>query len=153
MTLNIRAISDRTQPWKSSAEVAEALSAGRESELDGTGRLVVGGHGVAVRATGTARSGAGAERFVDDRLDGAGAPAALGAAAETSIDLLGMTHSIIGLGDGGADVVIAQHVTGTNDHGSGRPFSDASSSIFKGPPGCKRKNRYFKLFQTGPQAV
>ena len=56
-------------------------------------------------------------------------------------------------GDGGADVVIAQHVTGTNDHGSGRPFSDAPSSIFKGPPGCKRKNWYFKLFQTGPETA
>jgi hypothetical protein len=61
-----------------------------------------------------------------------------------------MTHGIVRLGDGGADVVIAQHVTGTNDHGSGRPFGDAPSSIFKGPPGCKRKNRYFKLFQTSP---
>jgi hypothetical protein len=33
---------------------------------------------------------------------------------------------------------------------SGGPFGDAPISIFKGPPGCKRKNRYLKLFQTGP---
>jgi hypothetical protein len=64
-----------------------------------------------------------------------------------------MAHSVVGLGDGGADVVIAQHVTGTNDHGSGRPFGDALSSIFKGPSGCKRKNRNFKLFQTGAETV
>jgi hypothetical protein len=64
-----------------------------------------------------------------------------------------MTHGVVRLGDGGADVVIAQHVTGTNDHGSGRPFGDASSSIFKGPSGCKGKNRYLKLFQTSPETA
>src|SRR3954452_21764763 len=32
---------------------------------------------------------------------------------------------------------------------SSKPFGDASSSIFKGPAGCKRKNRSLKLFQTG----
>src|SRR4029079_17003846 len=101
-----------------------------------------------VRTAGAAGFGTGAQRFVDDSLDRARATAAFGAAAETSIDLLGMAHGVVGFGDGSANVVVAQHVTGTNDHGSGRPFGDASSSIFKRPAGCKRKNRYFKLFQT-----
>jgi hypothetical protein len=95
---------------------AAKFSAGRKGELDGFGNLVVRSYGVAVRATGAAGLGAGAKRFVDNGLDRARTAAAFGATAETSIDLLGMTHGIVGLGDGGADVVIAQHVTGTNDH-------------------------------------
>src|SRR5882757_4122822 len=114
------------------------FSAGREGELGGFGSLVVGGHGVAVRAAGAAGLGTGTKRFVDDGLDRPGAAAAFGAAAEASINLLGMAHGVVGLGDSGADVVIAQHVTGTNNHGSGRPFGDAPSSIFKRPSGCKR---------------
>ncbi|MFK4384921.1 hypothetical protein ABIA40_004329 [Bradyrhizobium sp. USDA 223] len=125
------------------------FSASREGELGGFGGLVVGGHGVAMRAAGAAGLRTGAERFVDDTLDRPGAAAAFGAAAETAIDLFGMPHGVVGLGDGGADIIIAQHITGTNDHGSGRPFGDAPSSIFNRPAGCKRKNRYLKLFQTG----
>src|SRR5690349_14665190 len=129
------------------------FSAGSEGELGGLGRLVIGGHRVAVPAAGAAGLGAGAEGFIDDGLDRARAAAAFGTATEASIDLLGMTHGIVGLGDGGADVVIAQHVTGTNDHGSGRTFSDASSSIFNGPSRCKGKNRYLKLFQTSQETA
>jgi len=124
------------------------FSAGCETELGGFGDLIIRSHRVAVRTTGAAGLRTGAKRLVDDGLDRPRAAAAFSATAEASIDLLGMTHGIVGLGDGGADVVIAQHVTGTNDHGSGRPFGDAPSSIFKRPAGCKRKNRYFKLFQT-----
>src|SRR3954469_23437617 len=79
------------------------FSAGRESELDRLGRLVVGGHGVAVRAAGATGLGAGPKRFIDDGLDRPGATAAFGAAAEASIDLLGMAHGVVGLGDSGAD--------------------------------------------------
>ena len=102
--------------------IERKISAGCEGELGGLGRLVVGGDGVAVRATGTAGLGAGTEGFVDDGLDGPRTAAAFGATAEAPIDLFGMAHGVVGLGDGGADIVIAQHVTGTNDHGSGRPF-------------------------------
>jgi hypothetical protein len=129
------------------------ISAGREGELGRLGRLVVRRHSVVVRAAGAAGRGTGAKRFVDNGLDRPSAAAAFGATAETPIDLLGMAHSVVGLGDGGADVVIAQHVTGTNDHGSGRPFGDAPSSIFKGPAGCKRKKRNLKLFQTSPETA
>ncbi|GLR92213.1 hypothetical protein GCM10007857_89340 [Bradyrhizobium iriomotense] len=92
-------------------------SAGRESELGGLDDFVVGGDLVAVRAAGTAGLGAGPEGFFDDGLDRARAAAAFGAATEAAIDLLGMTHSVVGIGDGGADIVIAEHVTGTDDHG------------------------------------
>ncbi|SPP93645.1 conserved protein of unknown function [Bradyrhizobium vignae] len=124
--------------------------AGCEGELRGFGRLVIGRHGVAMRTAGATGLGAGAEGFVDDRLDGPGTATAFGTTAEASVDLLGMAHGVLGLGDGGADIIIAQHVTGTNDHGSGRSFGDAPSSIFNRLAGCKRKNWYLKLFQTGP---
>jgi hypothetical protein len=126
------------------------FSAGREGKLGGFGRLVIGGQGVGVGTACAAGLRARTQRLVDDGLDGPGTATAFGTTAETSIDLLGMTHGIVGLGDGSADILIAQHVTGTNDHGSGRPFGDAPSSIFNEPAGCKRKNRYLKLFQTGP---
>ncbi|MBB4377569.1 hypothetical protein GGD61_002215 [Bradyrhizobium sp. SBR1B] len=116
------------------------LSAGREGKLGGLGRLVIGSHGVVVRAAGTAGLGARAESFVDDGLDRPGAAAAFGATAEASIDLLGMAHGVVGLGDGGADVVIAQHVTGTNDHGSGRPFVMRHHRYLTGPPDAKGKS-------------
>lgn len=44
---------------------------------------------LAMRAAGTAGLGAGAEGLVNDGLDGARAPPALGAATEASIELLG----------------------------------------------------------------
>ena len=115
-------------------------------------RLVVGGL-AAVRATGTALLGAGAEGFVDDGLDGARAAAAFGAAAEAAVDLLGVPGKLFRAIDRVADIVVGQDVTGTNDHGSGRPFGDAPSSISNGPAGCKRKNRSFKQFQTAPASV
>ena len=70
-----------------------------------------------MRTAGTAGLGAGAKRFLDDGLDGARAAAAFGAAAEATVDLLGMTHRVVGVSDGGAYIVIAQHITGTDDHG------------------------------------
>jgi hypothetical protein len=60
--------------------------------------------------------GTGAERFLDDGLDGPGTSPAFRAASETSVDLLGRTSQIVRCGHGGADVVIGQHVTGTNNH-------------------------------------
>ena len=60
--------------------------------------------------------GAGAEGFVHDRLDGAGATAALGAATETSIHLARRTRGTRST-DGFTDVVVGEDVAGTNDHG------------------------------------
>src|SRR5262249_15758493 len=102
---------------------------------------------MAVRAADATGLGAGTKCFIDDRLDGPSAAAAFGSGSETSIDLLGMAHRIAGVSDGGADIVVAEDVAGTDDHESGRPFGDAPSSIFEGSAGRKRKNRCLKIFQ------
>ena len=100
--------------------------------------------GGAVRATGTAVLGAGAQRFLDNALDGARAAAAFGAAAETAVDLLGIAREIIRGADSTADIVVAEDVTGTDNHKNASPSVLRSPSIFKTAAGCKRKNRLFK---------
>jgi hypothetical protein len=62
-----------------------------------------------------AASGRGIQRLVHDLADGAGAAAALGAAAEAAIDLPGRTRRRLRR-DGGADIVVAQNVAGADDH-------------------------------------
>jgi hypothetical protein len=109
-------------------------------------RLV--GHIVAMRTAGAARLGAWAEGLVDDRLDGACAAAAFGAAAEAPLNLLLIARQVRSCNYGTADIVVAKDVTGTNDHEDGRPIGDASKQILKGTTVCKRKNRSFKQFQT-----
>ena len=114
-------------------------------------RLV--GHIVAMRTAGAARLGAWAEGLVDDRLDGACAAAAFGAAAEAPVNLLWIARQVRSCqvrscNYGTADIVVAKDVTGTNDHEDGRPIGDASEQILKGTTVCKRKNRSFKQFQT-----
>jgi hypothetical protein len=102
---------------------------------------------MAVRASGTARLGTSPERFVDDRLDGARAPAAFGAATEAAIDLLGATREIRHRIDGTTDIVVGEDVTGTNNHESGRSKGDATATvteILNTATGCKRKSRLFK---------
>ncbi len=69
-----------------------------------------------VRTPVTTFPGTGAERFLDDGLDGPGTSPAFSAASETSVNLLRRTPQVVCCGHGGADVVIGQHVTGTNDH-------------------------------------
>jgi hypothetical protein len=75
----------------------------------------------AVRATGAAGLGAGAQRLVDNGLDGARASSTLGAAAEASVNLLGVSGKIFRSVHGITDVVIAKHVTGTDNHRTGGP--------------------------------
>jgi hypothetical protein len=101
----------------------QRFSGGSEREL--VERFV--GTGLAVRAARAAGLGAGAERFVDDGLDGACATAAFGAAAEASVNLLWIARQVRGYIDGTADIMVAQDVTGTNDHENGRPIGDAWS--------------------------
>ena len=55
------------------------------------------------------------QRFVHDPADGADAASALGAAAEAPIDLTGGPRRFCP-GERRADVVVGQHVAGTNDH-------------------------------------
>ena len=69
-----------------------------------------------VGTAGLAGPGAGAERLIDDALDGARATAAFGAATEAAVKLLGATRKALGGFHGVADVVITQHVAGTDNH-------------------------------------
>lgn len=85
----------------------------RDGEI---GRLMLRRTTMAVRAAGTAGLGAGAQRFVDDGVDGARAAAALSAATEAAIELLGIAGKVLRALDGTADVAVAQHVAGTYDH-------------------------------------
>jgi hypothetical protein len=128
---------------------SKGFSAGREREGRGNflRRLVVG-RVAAVRAAGAALLGTGAERFVDDGLDGARAPAAFGAAAEAAVNLLRIPRQIRGSAYGIPDIVVAQDVAGTDNHETARTLGDATSSIFKSATRCKRKSRIFKQFQT-----
>ena len=71
---------------------------------------------MAVRTAGTAGLGAGAQRLVDDGLDGARAAAALRAATEAAVELLGIAGKLLRTLDGTADVAVAKHVAGTDDH-------------------------------------
>jgi hypothetical protein len=74
------------------------------------------GMGLAMRAAGAASLGAGAQRLVDDRLDGPRTTAAFGAATETAIDLLGIAGKVFRAIDRAADILVGQDVAGTNDH-------------------------------------
>lgn len=100
------------------------ISGSREREL-GVGVGVRLHAGLAVRATGAAGFGAGAQGFVDDGLDGARASAAFGTATEATIDLLGIAGKVLRSVDRTADILVADDVTGTNDHENGRPIGDA----------------------------
>ena len=81
--------------------------------------------GLAVRASGAAGLGAGAEGFFNDGLDGARASPAFGAAAEATIDLLGIAGKVLRSIDRAADILVADDVTGTNNHENSRPIGDA----------------------------
>ena len=101
----------------------------------------------AVRAAGAAGLGASAQGIVDDGRDGARAAAAFGAAAEATVNLLGIPGEVFRAIDRTADIVVGEDVTGTNNHGSGRSRGDATATvteILKSATGCKRKSRLFK---------
>jgi hypothetical protein len=121
--------------------------AGRERESCFRGGLI-GGGAAAVRAARATFLGAGAERFVDDGLDGARAPAAFGAAAEATVNLFRISRQVRGCAYGIPDIVVAQNVAGTDNHETGKTLGDATSSIFKRAVRCKRKRGIFKQFQT-----
>jgi hypothetical protein len=101
-----------------------------------------------MRAAGAAFLCAGTERFVDDGFDRARAAAALGAASEASVNLLGISRQVRSCTHGIPDIVVAQDVAGTDDHETKITLGDAPSSIWKTASGCKRKSRIFKQFQT-----
>src|SRR5450756_74915 len=74
--------------------------------------------GLAVRAAGLTGLGAGSERLLDDGLHRACTAATFDAATEAAIDLPGIARKIIRRADGAADIVVAEDVAGTNDHGN-----------------------------------
>src|SRR5262245_59478259 len=82
------------------------------------------------------RTGA-AERLVHEAADGARAAAALGAAAETAIDPAGRPPPL--RLDGGADVLIAQHIARTDDHGVVLAVERCSSLYLATARGVVRK--------------
>jgi hypothetical protein len=88
-------------------------SGSREGEFSFGRRL---SRGMSVRAASLASVGAGAEGLVDDTLDRAGAAATFGTATKAAIELLGVTRKIVCGIHGVADVVIAQHIAGTDNH-------------------------------------
>jgi hypothetical protein len=99
---------------------------------------------MAVRATGAAGLGTGAEGFLDDRLDGAGAATAFGAATEAAVDLLGVARKVRRCTHGIADVMVAEDVAGADNHETGGPLVMLPDlSILNGRTRCKRKSPAF----------
>ena len=90
--------------------------------------------------------GASAQRILDDLVDGAGATAAFGAAAEAAIDLPCRARKIGRGADRAADVIIAQHIAGTDDQDC-LP-GDAAYWLVKAQARGKAKRFNFKIFQT-----
>ena len=108
-------------------------------------RLVLMRRRAGVLAAGAAGLGAGAERLVDDGLDGTRAAAAFGATTEAAVDLLGTSGEVFCGLDGTTDIMVAEDVTGTDNHETSRALQrNGTHSIFKTAAGCKRKNRFFK---------
>ena len=85
----------------------------------------------------------GGQSFVHDPADGADAPPALGAAAEAAIDLTGGPRRFRA-GERRADVVVGQHIAGTNDHrgASGDPLV-AHATIYGRRKSISTKKRFF----------
>jgi hypothetical protein len=95
--------------------------------------LTIGLHvrrGLAVRTTGLAGPGTRTQRIVDDGLDGARASAALDAASEAIINLLGVAGQIVRTVNGIADFVVTEDVAGTDNHENGRAFAGTPSSRY-----------------------
>ena len=90
------------------------ISGSREGEF-GSDRGSVG-YRVVVWATGVAGPGAGTERLIDNGLDGAGTTTTFRTATKAAINLLGVAGKVLRTFDGTADIVVAQHVAGTDDH-------------------------------------
>jgi hypothetical protein len=76
-----------------------------------------------------ASPGAGAERIIDNRFDRARASTAFGAAAETAVNLFWMAGKVFGSVDGVADIVVAEDVTGTNNHENEAAFRAGCGAI------------------------
>lgn len=88
----------------------------RKPALDVFGGSLGVGMILAVLAAGLAGTRARAQRLVDDGLDRAGTPAALRAAAETAVELLGTAWQFLRRFHRLTDVAIAEDVAGADNH-------------------------------------
>jgi hypothetical protein len=90
------------------------ISGGSERELS----VVLIPLDLAVRASGLAGLGAVSKSLFNNALDGAGTPAASDAATQAAIDLPRIARQILRGADGTADIVVADDVAGTDNHGN-----------------------------------
>src|SRR3981081_1517075 len=96
------------------------------------------------RAAGMAGLGSGSERVIKDGLDGARAPAAFGAAAEASVNLLGISRKVFRGIDGVGDFHAADDVTGTNNHENEKAPSVCGAVDNHEGCGTQKKKPYFQ---------
>jgi hypothetical protein len=80
--------------------------------------LAAAGIRSATGVLGTVRILGGGERLIHNAADSSGASSTLGAAAQAAIHLASRTWRYGVASERSADVVIAQHVTGTDNHSS-----------------------------------
>ncbi len=115
----------------------------RKPALDVFGGSLGVGMILAVLAACLAGTCAGAQRVVDDGLDRTGTPAALRAAPETAVELLGVAWQFLRRFHRLADVVVAEDVAGADNH---EPSSLPRCSIIDSDPrrAAQRQNRSFE---------
>jgi hypothetical protein len=81
------------------------------------------------------------QRFIHDAADSAGAAAALRAAAEAAIDLIGGRRAGRSVVESGPHIAIAEDVAGTNDHcGTNSRPGWTTFDVSHAQPACKKKN-------------
>ena len=91
-----------------------------------------------------ARPGASAKRVIDNAFDRPRTSAAFGAAAETAVDLLWMAGKIFRGADGVADIVVAEDVTGTNNHENGVAFRWCAAIDIQERSGKQKQKWHFQ---------
>src|SRR3954451_21330500 len=94
-----------------------------------------------IRRAAVAAGLRGTERLVHDLADGAGAAAALGAAAEAAVNLPGRARPRLRRDDG-ADIVVAENVAGADNH---QPVPRTGQSILQPPRPGKRNRPFLKV--------
>jgi hypothetical protein len=123
-------------------ECMGSLASAVETRGAGSG-LVAAVQRAPVAAGGGGIGGPG-ERLVHDALDGARAPPALRTATQTSIDLPRGARRLWGSHDA-ADVLVAENVTRTDDHGwtDAAGFPDETYSSCSEPTRRAQKKKHF----------
>jgi hypothetical protein len=90
---------------------------------------------------------AGVERLVHDLADGASTPPALRAASEATVDLPARDRLFVRRADGGADIVVAEYVAGTDDHRKDARFpADWRNDEYDMGSGFAKEKRSLQLF-------